>query len=273
MIPSLMHLSIGVLGKYFLSMESLRYIPHEIVDMIFREYLSNMTSPSAMDDNDLNRTINLLTEYHADAFCSSLCYSKVNHGRFLTAPFYLHLLKCLKNTLNQLDFSNALDKFNVEEKAQLLNIVGQMETLEYLRLTHNRFDDDDIRLLTASHRIQSKALCNLRYLHLQGENNSIRQYVHEKYWTVIEIHLSILRSDVPIDSVSNSSKFDLLMLELVVDATCQVQWLVAIDLLFSRRWSHNIVVVVVVSLSRKSSHISIGTFSQVVCIAGCSLHL
>ncbi|CAF2972142.1 unnamed protein product [Rotaria sp. Silwood2] len=44
-----------------------------------------------------------------------------------------------------------------------------MENIEYLRLTFNRLDDDDIRLLTASNRIRSKALCNLHSLHLQGK--------------------------------------------------------------------------------------------------------
>jgi hypothetical protein len=67
-----------------------------------------------------------------------------------------------------LDFSNGLEKIDYDNKRSFLNIIGQMESIEYLRLTYNRLDDDDIRLLTANNRIQSKAFCNLHTLHLQG---------------------------------------------------------------------------------------------------------
>jgi hypothetical protein len=69
-----------------------------------------------------------------------------------------------------LDFSNGLEMFDYDNRRSLLYIIGQMEEIEYLRLTYNRLDDDDIRLLTANNRIRSKALCNLHTLHLQGNN-------------------------------------------------------------------------------------------------------
>lgn len=169
MIPSLMILAVRVLGKYFLVMESLRYLPDEIVQMIFNEYLKHISHLSILNEKDLLRIVNLLTDYHADVFCTSLCYSKSNLLNFLPPAFYLHLLKRLQNHLIQLDFSNGLEKFNPEEKMEFLNLIGQMEQIEYLRLTHNHLDDDDIRILTASNRIRSKPLCNLHHLHLQGK--------------------------------------------------------------------------------------------------------
>lgn len=165
-----MHLAGKVLGKFFLAMESLRYIPEEIVEMIFREYLRTISSLSIITEKDLTRIVHLLSDNHADLFCTSFCYSIVNHLNLLTAQFYLHLFERTQTHLSQLDFSNAVDRFTNDEKAQLLNVIGQMESIEYLRLTHNRLDDDDIRLLTASHRITSKSLCHLHSLHLQGKN-------------------------------------------------------------------------------------------------------
>ena len=179
MIPSLMHLAGKVLGKFFLAMESLRYIPEEIIEMIFREYLRSISSLSIITEKDLTRIVLLLSDYHADLFCTSFCYSLVNHLNLLTAQFYLHLFKRTQIHLSQLDFSNAVDRFTNDEKAQLLNVIGQMESIEYLRLTHNRLDDDDIRLLTASHRITSKALCHLHSLHLQGKNVRLDRLVNK----------------------------------------------------------------------------------------------
>jgi hypothetical protein len=169
MIPSLVNLATRILGKYFLSVESFRYIPDEIVENIFDEYLKTISSLSIINENDLIQIVNILTDYHSDIFCTSLCYSITNTLNFLTANFYLHLLKCVHLNIIQLDFSNALEKFDYEEKGKFLNIIGQMENIEYLRLTYNRLDDEDIRLLTASNRIRSKALCNLHTLHLQGK--------------------------------------------------------------------------------------------------------
>ena len=165
-----MQLSAKVLGKFFLAMESLRYIPNEIVEMLFREYLRTISSLSIVTEKDLTRIVHLLSDHHAEIFCTSFCYSLVNHLNLLTAQFYLNLFQRVQNHLSQLDFSNAVERFSSDEKAQLLNVIGQMESIEYLRLTHNRLDDDDIRLLTASHRITSRALCHLHSLHLQGEN-------------------------------------------------------------------------------------------------------
>lgn len=169
MIPSLMKMSVRVLGKYFLAMESLRYIPNEIVQMIFDEYLKTIENLSILNENDLLRLVNLLTDYHGDVFCSSLCYSKSNLLNFLPSTFYFNLIQRVQNHLVQLDFSNVFENFDQQEKTKFLNVIGQMETIEYLRLTHNRFDDDDIRILTARNRIRSQSLCNLRELHLQGK--------------------------------------------------------------------------------------------------------
>ncbi|CAF2517434.1 unnamed protein product [Rotaria sp. Silwood2] len=169
MISSLVNLASRILGKYFLSIESCRYLPDEIVEKIFDEYLKTISSLSIINENDLIKIVNILTDYHSDIFCTSFCYSITNNLNFLTANFYLHLLKRIHLNVIQFDFSYALEKFDYEEKTQILNIIGQMENIEYLRLTFNRLDDDDIRLLTASNRIRSKALCNLHSLHLQGK--------------------------------------------------------------------------------------------------------
>jgi hypothetical protein len=163
MIPSLVELSCRVLGKYFLSIESFRYIPNEFVENIFDEYLKTISSLSIINENELQKLVNCLTDHHADQFCTSFCYYKTNQLNFLSTNFYLQLFKRIN--LIQLDFSNGLEYDN---KRCLLNIIGQMEEIEYLRLTYNRLDDDDIRLLTANNRIRSKALCNLHTLHLQG---------------------------------------------------------------------------------------------------------
>ena len=171
MIPSLMQMSVRVLGKYFFAMESLRYIPSEIVQMIFDEYLKTIEHLSILSENDLLRLVNLLTDYHAENFCTSLRYSKSNLLNFLPATFYLHLFQRLQHHLVQLDFANGLENFTSEEKMKFLNLIGQMETIENLRLTHNRLDDDDIRILTASHRIRTQSLCHLHTLHLQGQNS------------------------------------------------------------------------------------------------------
>jgi hypothetical protein len=168
MIPSLVNLASCVLGKYFLLIESLRYIPNEMIENIFDEYLRTRSSLSIISENDLRRIVKILTDYHSDVFCTSFCYYITNNLNFLTTDFYLYLLKCVNLNLIQLDFSNALERFDYEEKGKFLNIIGQMENIEYLRLTYNRLDDEDIRLLTACNRIQGKGLCNLHSLHLQG---------------------------------------------------------------------------------------------------------
>lgn len=169
MIPSLVNLSSRVLGKYFLSIESCRYLPDEILEKIFDEYLKTISSLSIINENNLIKIINLLTDYHADIFCTSFCYSITNNLNFLTAKFYTHLLTRVHTNVTQLDFSYALEKFDYEEKRSILNLIGQMENIEYLRLTYDQLDDEDIRLLTASNRIQSKSLCNLHSLHIQGK--------------------------------------------------------------------------------------------------------
>ncbi|CAF3067230.1 unnamed protein product [Rotaria socialis] len=174
MIPSLVHLASRVLGKYFLSIESCRYLPDEIVEKLFDEYLKTISSLSIINENDLIKIINILTDHHSDVFCTSFCYSITNNLNFLTANCHVHLLTRIHLNLAQLDFSYALEKFVYEEKRKILNIIGQMENIEYLRLTYNRLDDEDIRLLTASNRIRSKALCNLHSLHLQGNNLTSR---------------------------------------------------------------------------------------------------
>ncbi|CAF3754237.1 unnamed protein product [Rotaria magnacalcarata] len=174
MIPSLVNLASRVLGKYFLSIESCRYLPDEIVEKVFDEYLKTISSLSIINENDLIKIINMLTDYHSDIFCTSFCYSITNNLNFLTANCHVHLLTRIHLNLIQLDFSYALEKFVYEEKRKILNIIGQMENIEYLRLTYNRLDDEDIRLLTASNRIRSKALCNLHSLHLQGNNLTSR---------------------------------------------------------------------------------------------------
>lgn len=169
MIPTLVNLASCVLGKYFLSIESCRYIPDEIVEKIFDEYLKTIASLSIINENDLIKIINILTDYHSDIFCTSFCYSKTNNLNFLTSNFYLHLLKRIHLNVTELDLSHALERYNYEDKEKFLNIIGQMEYIEYLRLAFNRLDDEDIRLLTASNRIRSKALCHLHSLHLQGK--------------------------------------------------------------------------------------------------------
>ncbi len=168
MIPSLVNLSSCILGKYFLSIESLCYIPNELVENIFDEYLKTISLLTIINENDLRRIVKILTDYHSDIFCTSFCYYISNHLNFLTANFYLYLLKCVRKNIIQLDFSNAFEKFDEEEKGKFLNVIGQLENIEYLRLTYNRFDDEDIRLLTASHRIRNQTLCHLHSLHLQG---------------------------------------------------------------------------------------------------------
>ena len=168
MFPSLMELAARVLGKHFLIIETFHYIPDEIVQFIFNQFMRTLTNISIINEKDLTKIVNLLTEYQPDLFCTAFSYSINNHLNLVTNQFYLHLLTRLQNSLLQLDFSYALQRFNNEEKMTLLNIIGQMENIEYLRLTHNHFDDDDIRILTASKRIRSKALANLHSLHLQG---------------------------------------------------------------------------------------------------------
>jgi hypothetical protein len=172
MIPSLVDLACRILGKYFLSIESFRYIPNEFVENIFDEYLKIISSLSIINENDLLRIVNCLTDYHAEQFCTSFCYYKTNQLNFLTINFYLQLFKRVQWNLIQLDFSNGLEMFDYDNRRSLLYIIGQMEEIEYLRLTYNRLDDDDIRLLTANNRIRSKALCNLHTLHLQGMNRN-----------------------------------------------------------------------------------------------------
>ncbi|CAF3885620.1 unnamed protein product [Rotaria sp. Silwood2] len=84
-----------------------------------------------------------------------------------------------------------------------------MENIEYLRLTFNRLDDDDIRLLTASNRIRSKALCNLHSLHLQVVRlfaylSMFKQIVSSCYIDkAIIINLSILGNNL----TSRSARF------------------------------------------------------------------
>jgi len=171
MIPSLVNLACRVLGKYFLSIESLRYIPNELVENIFDEYLKTISSLTIINENDLIRIVYILTDYHSDIFCTSFCYYITNNLNFLTINFYLQLLKRVQLNIIQLDFSNIFEKFNYEDKRKILNLIGQMENIEYLRLTYNQLDDEDIRLLTVSNRIRNKALCNLHSLHLQGNIN------------------------------------------------------------------------------------------------------
>lgn len=173
MIASLVNLASCILGKHFLSIESLRYIPDELVENIFDEYLKTISSLTIINENDLIQIVKTLTDYHSDRFCTSFCYYLTNHLNFLTKNFYFYLLKCIQINLIQLDFSNILEKMNYDEKTSFLNLIGQMECIEYLRLTYNQLDDDDIRLLTANNRIQSKALCNLHTLHLQGMINEL----------------------------------------------------------------------------------------------------
>ncbi|CAF2517441.1 unnamed protein product [Rotaria sp. Silwood2] len=195
MISSLVNLASRILGKYFLSIESCRYLPDEIVEKIFDEYLKTISSLSIINENDLIKIVNILTDYHSDIFCTSFCYSITNNLNFLTANFYLHLLKRIHLNVIQFDFSYALEKFDYEEKTQILNIIGQMENIEYLRLTFNRLDDDDIRLLTASNRIRSKALCNLHSLHLQGNNLTSRSARFLKALTSLDtLYISLVAS-------------------------------------------------------------------------------
>jgi len=210
MIPSLMKMSVRVLGKYFLAMESLRYIPNEIVQMIFDEYLKTIENLSILNENDLGRLVNLLTDYHGDVFCSSLCYSKSNLLNFLPSTFYFNLIQRVQNHLVQLDFSNVFENFDRQEKNKFLNVIGQMETIEYLRLTHNRFDDDDIRILTARNRIRSQSLCNLRELHLQGNHLTSRSARFLKALTSLETlyvsHLSSYEKTSFINEFDNLSQ-------------------------------------------------------------------
>ncbi|CAF3688686.1 unnamed protein product [Rotaria sordida] len=195
MIPSLVNLASRILGKYFLSIESCRYLPNEIVEKIFDEYLKTISSLSIINENDLIKIINILTDYHSDIFCTSFCYSITNNLNFLTANFYLHLLKRINLNVIQLDFSYALEKFDHEEKRKILNIIGQMENIEYLRLTFNQLDDEDIRLLTASNRIRSKALCNLHSLHLQGNNLTSQSGCFLKALTSLDtLYISLVAS-------------------------------------------------------------------------------
>lgn len=168
MIPSLVKLSCRTLGKYFLSIESLRYIPDELVENIFDEYIKTISSLTIINEIELKRIVQILTDYHSDIFCTSFCYYMMNQLNFLSINFYFYVLKCIQMNLIQLDFSNVFEKLTYDEKGQFLNLIGQMENIEYLKLTYNRLDDEDIRLLTASNRIRSKSLCNLHHLHLQG---------------------------------------------------------------------------------------------------------
>lgn len=168
MISSLVNLAAHILGKYFLSIESFRYIPDELVEKIFDEYLKNIAQLSIIPEDDLLRIVQILTGYHAEEFCTSFSYSQSNYLNILTEKFYLDLFQRIQETIIQLDFSNIFEKFDYETKGRFLNLIGQMKNVEYLRLTSNRFDDDDIRLLTASHRIRTETLCNLHTLHLQG---------------------------------------------------------------------------------------------------------
>lgn len=176
MISSLVHLASIVLGKYFLSIESFRYIPDELVERIFDEYLKSIAGLAIVQENELVQIVNKLTDYHSDGFCTSFSYRPSNYLNILTANFYLRLFERVQETITHLDFSNVVDKFDYDTRRRFLNLIGQMENIEYLRLTHNRFDDDDIRLFTASHRIRSQALCNLHSLHLQGTTRIIRDW-------------------------------------------------------------------------------------------------
>ena len=169
MLPSLVDLAARVLGKHFLAIESFRHIPEEIVEIILDEYLKTISSFSIINENDLTRIVHLLSDHHSDRFCTSFRYAITNHLNLLSTHFYHRLLERVHDHLVQLDFSNAFEKMAPEERNRFLNLIGQMENLEYLRLTFNRLDDDDIRMLTASNRIKSKALCNLHTLHLYGK--------------------------------------------------------------------------------------------------------
>lgn len=173
MISTLVNLASIVLGKYFLSIESFRCIPDELVEKIFDEYLKSIARLAIVQEDDLMQIVNKLTDYHSDGFCTSFSYHQSNYLNLLTPNFYLRLFQQVQETIVQLDFSHVFNKFDCEIRGRFLNLIGQMENIEYLRLTHNQFDDDDIRLLTASHRIRSQALCNLHSLHLQGTKRSI----------------------------------------------------------------------------------------------------
>ncbi|CAF3461113.1 unnamed protein product, partial [Rotaria sp. Silwood2] len=107
MISSLVNLASRILGKYFLSIESCRYLPDEIVEKIFDEYLKTISSLSIINENDLIKIVNILTDYHLDIFCTSFCYSITNNLNFLTANFYLHLLTRIHLNVIQFDFSYA----------------------------------------------------------------------------------------------------------------------------------------------------------------------
>lgn len=168
MISSLLDLSCQILGKYFLSIESLRFIPGELVEKIFDEYLKTISSFNVMNENDLSKIVQVLSNSHSDLFCTSFSYYKNNYLNLLSNRFYSNLLQHVQYHLIQLDFSNVLNQWNHDDKRYLLNLIGQMETLEYLKLTYNQLDDDDMRFLTANHRIKSKALCNLQNLYIQG---------------------------------------------------------------------------------------------------------
>lgn len=168
-MKTLLDLSSQVLGKYFLSIESLRFIPAELVEKIFDEFCRTISSSDLMNETDLSKIVTILTDEHSDLFCTSFCYYRTNSLNLLSNQFYLHLLQRMESQLIQLDFSNVLSQWSYEDKKQLLNLIGQMESLEYLKLTYNQLDDDDIRFLTANHRIRTKALCNLQQLHLQGK--------------------------------------------------------------------------------------------------------
>lgn len=211
MIPALMQLATIVLGKHFLSMESLRYIPSEIVERIFIEFIRTISNVSIVNEKDLTRIVDLLTDYHSEEFCQSFSYSINNHLNLVTNEFYLRLLTRLQTHLVQLDFSKALLRFNSEEKAQLLNIIGQMESIEYLKLTHNGLDDDDIRLLTASQRIKSQSLSHLQTLHLQGriiENREVFQSIRKFHGYFRESFIESIRTFSQIaDICRNSSCF------------------------------------------------------------------
>ncbi|UJR37899.1 hypothetical protein I4U23_030588 [Adineta vaga] len=231
MIPSLVELASRILGKYFLSIESLRYIPDEFVEKIFNGYLQTKASVSILNEQDLTRIVKILTDYHGDLFCTSFCYYTNNHLNFLTANFYFHLFKCVHTNLTELDFSHVLDKYSYEEKERFLNIIGQMETIEYLRLTYNQLNDEDIRLLTASHRIQSKALCNLHSLHLQGNHLTNRSARFLKSLTTLDtLYISLL-------SLYDKSQF-IKEFENLYECTCSVQksW----EEIINRGWIANI---------------------------------
>ncbi|CAF1291347.1 unnamed protein product [Adineta steineri] len=216
MIPSLVNLAAHVLGKHFLSIESLRYIPDELVEIIFDGYLKTLSSVSVINENDLIRIVQILTNYHADLFCTSFCYSITNHLNLLTTNFYFHLFQRIHSNIIELDFSNAFEKYTHEEKGKFLNIIGQMENIEYLRLTHNQLDDEDIRLLTANNRIQSTALCNLHHLHLQGNNLTHRSARFLKALTALDtLYISLF-------SVHKKSLF-IKEFENLYECTCSIQ--------------------------------------------------